>query len=617
MTNHSHILTRRGRLAPALAAAAAALTFGMAHDADAAVYCVDRADCEGIKLDGDLQQALTLAGNSAGVADKILVGPKTYSTPTKFKYVGGGAGNDLTLSGVPGQTVIETDTPTKTGSPYLLEIQGNGTDTVLVEDLKLRVPVSPDNTGAPFGLVLTNGTAEDVTVEAATDSGYAIGAGIELWGGAHARSVHVSFPPAVKNSVGVRGTGQGTQVEDSEIEGARTGITYSPKGTGRVRRVLIDIPAVPDNNLRRGIWCNGCPDLDVDDSVIRLAGGTGVEGMLVSGSGPPAASLDASHVTIVGAGVGNGARAYTNSGTPAVLRIDNCVIAGVAQSLVTSGSGGEAIEARNCNYSAPSLKVGIGPIDAQGTTSQDPAFVDQAGGDLRPRWNSPLVDAARTEGVFVEPPLTADRSKRAVDGNLDGEARPDVGAYEYAAGEPYAVIEGPTTATEGETITLNGSGSFSGDTGEPLDYSWALPGGAQAHTPAVDLKLPAGEHKLSLTVKDPTGKQASSYRTVTIVPSASPEPKLLSSVRVVPVELARGKAPRLRLRLSKKATVTARVERRVHGKWRRVRTITRKLGAGKRAVQLPRATYRGSWRVVVRAKRSDRVAKATALYRVR
>ena len=83
-----------------------------------------------------------------------------------------------------------------------------------------------------------------------------------------------------------------------------------------------------------------------------------------------------------------------------------------------------------------------------------------------------------------------------------------------------------------------------------------------------------------------------------------------------PTRVRRGSAPALKLRLGRKAVVTARVQRRSGGRWRPVAGLERTLGSGDRRLRLPRATRRGRWRVLLSARAGNTVATARAAYRV-
>jgi len=87
-------------------------------------------------------------------------------------------------------------------------------------------------------------------------------------------------------------------------------------------------------------------------------------------------------------------------------------------------------------YDGPSSKTVVANSDVQGqdfgtgNISLDPAFVDPAAGDLRLAPGSPCIDTGDNGSVTT--PYDLDDRPRIVDGNSDGTAVVDMGAYEFA-----------------------------------------------------------------------------------------------------------------------------------------------------------------------------------------
>jgi hypothetical protein len=73
------------------------------------------------------------------------------------------------------------------------------------------------------------------------------------------------------------------------------------------------------------------------------------------------------------------------------------------------------------------------PTGANGNLKADPLLHDPAVGDFRLRESSPAIDAGVREATAD---TDFDGAQRNVDGNGDGNAAPDIGAFEFVAGSP-------------------------------------------------------------------------------------------------------------------------------------------------------------------------------------
>ena len=188
----------------------------------------------------------------------------------------------------------------------------------------------------------------------------------------------------------------------------------------------------------------------------------------------------------------------------------------------------------------------------RGNISEDPGFVRDAYGDVLGDYHlqmtSPAVDAGDNAAPAM-PPVDLDGGARVVDGNQDGDARVDMGAFEYRNTPPVAAAGPDQTINAGSncaaTVTLDGSGSSDADA-DPLSFTWSGPFGTVSGVNAA-VSLPAGTHVITLTVSDGRGGSATDTLVVTVldttppvIQSATASPSVLSSPnkQLVPVAIS-------------------------------------------------------------------------------
>jgi hypothetical protein len=93
-----------------------------------------------------------------------------------------------------------------------------------------------------------------------------------------------------------------------------------------------------------------------------------------------------------------------------------------------SGFTAHPVLIRNDLYNGASNHVGL-PAGATDMVA-DPRFVDRAGGNYRLQASSPAIDAG--DGTCVAMATDLDAAPRVQDGNADGTAAIDIGAYEFS-----------------------------------------------------------------------------------------------------------------------------------------------------------------------------------------
>jgi serine protease len=188
----------------------------------------------------------------------------------------------------------------------------------------------------------------------------------------------------------------------------------------------------------------------------------------------------------------------------------------------------------------------------RGNISADPVFVRNAFadvlGDYRLQMASPAVDGGDNAAPQT-PPTDLDGNPRIADGNQDGDARVDIGAYEYTNQPPVADAGADQALTADASchamVALDGSGSSDAD-GEPLSFTWTGPFGAVSGASA-SVSLPAGTHVITLTVRDARGGSSSDTLLVKVadatppsIESAAATPSVLSPAKrqLVPVSVS-------------------------------------------------------------------------------
>lgn len=413
--------TRAVALIPTLA------LLGLAPAAQAKTICVADPACTGTKAT-TIQEALDKA-RSAGFAgaDKVRIGPGTFSSGDSITY-SAIAGENVEIAGAGDATVLRADSSSKSGDWTVLELNA-GTAQVSVHDLAIEVPehmsVSPGRTA---GLLAWNVTADRLSISGPGT------AGAELEGGSVLRASRVNMSG---EAVAVNVRSGGGSVLDSSLAAWRG--VWAQESTS-VRRSRIQA-------VREGVRADGTT-ARVSDSVLRTTGAD-APALAAAGGTNAAAAIQASRVTTVGAADGGSAvRAASSSSGPADVTIDNSIITGYPKLFLRSSAGAAAtITARS--VAVPGSATGVGP--STGLTIEDlitanPAFVNAAAGDYRLSGSSPLIDRPGSAPVVTVGPWDVAGAQRTVDGNRDGKAVTDLGAFEYRPPAPVAVQTSGSTA---------------------------------------------------------------------------------------------------------------------------------------------------------------------------
>lgn len=176
--------------------------------------------------------------------------------------------------------------------------------------------------------------------------------------------------------------------------------------------------------------------MTIDDAQIRMSG-AGV-GLVFSVQTSASAFLRARFLTVRGDGTANSVGVASQGatvGTLADVTLEDSIVAGFDHALrCDPGSGQARLAARFSAFDPGDLvQRCAAAIDAStGNVASDPQLVPAANGDLLLAEISPAIDAGDPAQSAPSPATDLAGDARLVDGNRDGTARVDMGAFEYA-----------------------------------------------------------------------------------------------------------------------------------------------------------------------------------------
>lgn len=394
-----------------------------------------------------LGQALG-AADGATDADRIFLGADTYTAPSGAGFVYNAADSPVEIIGA---GVGSTTLTAPAGARRVMDFEG-GTGS-LIRDLTVAMPAglppSPPSPPAPppaapipVGLQLASPARNLAVVSDSTNTERHHG--IDLDDGGSLTGVTVTLSQAI-DTIGVETLGVGSVVADSTI-GARVGVRARELGAV-IERVDVTSAGAAVLSYR--------PGAVVRSSILRpILGGAGAMAWE-----PPAfdAELTADSVTIIGDGstsppTTGGLSTSESGGESASLTLRNSILRNVPRSIAVATGVGTGIASATASYSNYDPAT-AGAIDGPGTESftpgpgnlnVDPLFTP---GGFSLSAASPLIDRgdpATPGGLdFRGAPLL-------FDGNGDGTARRDMGAFEYgvpSSGGPGGAVADLTRAS--------------------------------------------------------------------------------------------------------------------------------------------------------------------------
>lgn len=462
----------------------------------------------------NLQTAVETNGGD-GVPDKVIVDAFTYVDDQTLEPDGS---DPLTIVGAgPDKTVI---TSSSNLSIYVMT-QGFGERPISLKDLSIVAPASfPDTGGA--GLFLESGKLDNVNIESKNvglQTGLNAAGKFEYNGG----RIFSSEGGSISTGVQTYGTEPGQATLDGvDIVGAVIGLYLTDS----------DQPVVFENGRILGTM-NGVSvqaaggDLSVSNSVIEAGSAAGFTmGSAVS----DITHLDITNSTVVSAGhpsvqaISGVVQNQPNRDSIRV-RVNSSIFRDFDSTFnlsapAASSLGDAYISFENSNFNLLGTRTGDGttyvPVS---NINQDPLF--STAGDYSLSAGSPSIDAG--DPLLTEPVTDILGASRTVDGNGDGIAVRDQGAYEFSpvgtdstppklSKLKYKPAKGKKKATLSLTLSeaavVRATFKPIGKKAKKKTYSFARQGKAGANSIKLKKKIRTGKYRLSVTATDAAGNMS-------------------------------------------------------------------------------------------------------------
>lgn len=529
-------MNRSSRVSLVVVVLAAASLLATAAQASANTYCAVTSgslpDCSAPNTftgaTTSVQAALNAAATNAG-PDKVVIGPGTFTSTgnTALVYNPAAAGNDIEIAGQGASTVLS---PT-TAIGYTLLLAGTGATSNSMHDLTVTIP--PGSIAGTDGIVVTqsaNADIHDVSVLQGAGSGSTVG--VQLNQGSKLRKSTVALPLIGISSISTYGVisvstaGTGIPVVSDSNVTADIGASAG-QGVAGLERLLVERDRI---NASIGVTTAQGGDVAVRDTLIKLLPDTANPTFSSVGlysdiflSGNTTATIDAKNVTIVGGSspndIGVWSIASDSSGPIVDASLSSSIITDVETSLKRTGAQGVAtLEAEYSNFDPATINStnpgGSGILSqGPGNVNVAPGFVNAAGSDFSLASSSPLIDIGDPAALGGDESTTdLAGNPRVVDGNGDGTARRDIGAFEYqppAPPPPPDTTPPDTQAGKFKKKVKKGKSAkfefFSNDPTATFTCALDKKAAKACSSPYTLKRVKKGKHTLTITAVDAAG----------------------------------------------------------------------------------------------------------------
>lgn len=443
-------------LALAAAASASAATFAPADGAD-------------------LQTALTTAAGNNEDDTIVLSAGTSYARPGGFLFNIQGTdfdddlaieGNGATLRPTAATDLLRVNGGAITGRVTITGLTVTSADTTTTTGLHLSAPATLTDvtvggiasSAPPSAAILSEVdlVARHVVLSASTSDGLAVGAGnADVEGltvsGAFGAAVHAQGGAAVALRGATLGPANGAASSSVGLLADAPGTALAAErlriaGVSRGARALQGAGIVLRDALLTGLTPGGVA-LQADDANNGTAFDT---------------ALTAERVTVAGSG-GTQVGAWADGGSAAeidhaAVTLRDSILSGLKQPLRCTEDNGQSentvtlertnVTGGDADENTCADGAGDPGIAKTAVTAVDPRFVDPGAGDFHLAAGSPLIDAGPTAAAL--PGLGAsdlDGAPRLTDGDGDGVARLDLGAFEFQRPKPAAPPEDTPVST--------------------------------------------------------------------------------------------------------------------------------------------------------------------------